>query len=676
MLDATGRSTPRGSTLPAIAGSASSELGPAGARRTAAIRYARVRRWLIAALLPALIVINAVAASGLQQLNSPSGGTMIGITPDGRTVVTVNPDSNSVTLIDTQTLDVIVEIAVGVDPRSVAISPDGTSAVVANQGSDSVSVVDLVAQSAVDFPVGDRPVGVGIAPNGRVVAVAELGEDTIRFLDASSLLTLSCVPVADRPHGLAFTPDGRRLLVTHLLSGTVTVLPVRPYTGYLPLIQRLDVLVQRTARYPASRSRHPSSGIPHPAPNIQTWPNIAPAPSVIVDATGSRAYLPQTMASGLQLNTGFDTTVFPKVSVLDLDTESHARSEHIALPEVDRPVGLPWAAALAKGDTELWVVNAGSNDVSVIDISTAMAPRTTAHLPVGDNPRGVVISPDGMRAYVNNVLAGTVSVIETAPCTVTATITVTNIPLPPILLRGKRLFHSSARPDLAKAAWISCNTCHIEGEHDGRTWLLQYTGAVPPGASATITRNTTSLLGMAETYPLRWSAEWDESADSEFSVRFEQFGTGLIDGPMHPTLGPLNQGRSYDLDCLAAFIDGLQVSSRRQPLTPAAARGRTVFESPAAGCASCHPAPLYTDLQVHDVGTANAKGEWFGPLIDTPTLRFLYDSAPYLHDGSAATLYDVLVTANPVDEHGVTSQLTAQEIEDLIAFMLALPLGE
>lgn len=76
---------------------------------------------------------------------------------------------------------------------------------------------------------------------------------------------------------------------------------------------------------------------------------------------------------------------------------------------------------------------------------------------------------------------------------------------------------------------------------------------------------------------------------------------------------------------------------------------------------------------MHDVGTADGPGEWFGPLIDTPTLRFLYDSAPYLHDGSAATLHDVLTTENLADEHGVSSHLTDQEIDDLIAFLLAIP---
>jgi YVTN family beta-propeller protein len=376
----------------------------------------------------------------------------------------------------------------------------------------------------------------------------------------------------------------------------------------------------------------------------------------------------------LGLNTQFDNSVFPKVSVLDLSAAEHLSAEHISLPEADQPVGLPWDAALSYSGDEVWVVNSASNDVSVIDIRTPDRPARVAHIPVGHNPRGIVFFPDGTRAYVHNALSGTVSVINAQTYTVIDEITVTTLPLPPILLNGKRLFYSSARDDLARAAWISCNTCHIEGEHDGRTWLLQYLGDVPPGEQPVIRRNTNSLLGMVETYPLRWSAEWDESADSEFSVRFEQFGTGLIhNGDMNPTLGPPNQGRSYDLDCLAAYIDSLRVPERVLVLTPLEEKGRVIFESPEAGCSDCHPAPLYTNFQAYDVGTANGSNEWFGAEIDTPTLRFLYDSAPYLHDGSAPTLLDVLTTANPADEHGTTSHLTPAEIEALIAFLQALP---
>jgi cytochrome c peroxidase len=228
---------------------------------------------------------------------------------------------------------------------------------------------------------------------------------------------------------------------------------------------------------------------------------------------------------------------------------------------------------------------------------------------------------------------------------------------------------------MARDQWISCNTCHFEGEHDGRTWFFRFAGP----------RNTTSLLGMVETYPLRWSGEWDESADAEYANRRENFGTGLVEGTMNCTLFPPdctsphapNQGRSYDLDCLAAFLDSLQVPrspahANGEPLNEAGKRGQATFNDPAVGCATCHPGPLYTDLLKHDVGTGT-DDEIIGPAYDTPSLRGLYDSAPYFHDGSAPTLRAALARPTPGSEHDVSQTLSEVEIEDLIAFLLALP---
>ena len=86
--------------------------------------------------------------------------------------------------------------------------------------------------------------------------------------------------------------------------------------------------------------------------------------------------------------------------------------------------------------------------------------------------------------------------------------------------------------------------------------------------------------------------------------------------------------------------------------------------------ARCHPAPLLTDQRMHRVRTR-------GPLdhadrFDTPTLVELWRTAPYLHDGSAATLRDVLTTHNPDDRHGTTSHLTPEQIDDLITYLLSL----
>ncbi len=602
---------------------------------------------------------------------SPQPARALALSEKGQLLLVANPESNSVTLIDTAGRFVVKEIAVGSDPRSVAVDDRQRRAFVANKGSNSVSVLDLAVQETIqEIAVGDRPVGVALSPDGRILAVTESGADQVRFIETGTLIVLASVPVADRPYGLCFTPDGRALLVSHLLSGQLTVLPVRPYRTHLPLI----LAGQEPAPVQdVELAQHGHQAWPYPAFTINTLPNVAPAPSVVLNPAGTRAYLPQTMANGQGLNTRFDRTVFPKVSVINLETWSHQSSEHVPLPETDQPVGLPWDVDVSPDGSELWVVNAASNDVSIVDISNPAIPRRKAHVKVGDNPRSILLSPDGETAYVNNSLAGTVSIIDTGTYTVTGVITSTNIPLPPLLLNGKRLFHSSARPELARAAWIACNSCHIEGELDGRTWQLQFTGPVPPGEPAVLTRNTTSLLGMIETYPLRWSAEWDESADSEFAIRFEQFGEGLIDGSMHPPLGTPNQGRSPELDSLAAFIDSLVLPARSHVLTPAEQRGQIIFESAGTGCATCHPPPLYTNRNQYDVGTADAPGEYLGPAIDTPTLRFLYDSAPYLHDGRALTLLDVLTTYNLNGRHGTTSHLTSLELADLISFLMVLP---
>ena len=57
---------------------------------------------------------------------------------------------------------------------------------------------------------------------------------------------------------------------------------------------------------------------------------------------------------------------------------------------------------------------------------------------------------------------------------------------------------------------------------------------------------------------------------------------------------------------------------------------------------------------------------------DDPTLRGLWLTAPYLHDGSAPTLLDVLTTRNTAQRHGATAGLTAQQRADLVAYLLQI----
>jgi cytochrome c peroxidase len=107
----------------------------------------------------------------------------------------------------------------------------------------------------------------------------------------------------------------------------------------------------------------------------------------------------------------------------------------------------------------------------------------------------------------------------------------------------------------------------------------------------------------------------------------------------------------------------------RGKLSEAAERGKKFFSQ--AGCADCHVPGLYTDLHPHDVGTQNQHDKATDKFY-TPTLIEVWRTAPYLHDGSAATMRDVLTTRNPHDEHGATSNLSPGETDDLCAYVLSL----
>jgi cytochrome c peroxidase len=105
-------------------------------------------------------------------------------------------------------------------------------------------------------------------------------------------------------------------------------------------------------------------------------------------------------------------------------------------------------------------------------------------------------------------------------------------------------------------------------------------------------------------------------------------------------------------------------------LSPAAERGQALFQSERIACHKCHPAPLYTDLKSHNVGTRtpNERNERF----DTPTLIEVWRTAPYLHDGRYLTIRELLVEGQHGLKRNGNVELNEQELSDLVAFVLSL----
>ena len=571
-------------------------------------------------------VVPTVTSTSAKPLSHSVAAAAVAVSPDGRIVVTVNPDSDSITLVDAITLAVLAEIPVGDNPRTVSLTPDSKMALVANQDSATISKVDLnQAVEITQYPVGSMPYGV--VTDGIHAFVTEFGLGTVSIIDLMIGEILTRIPVDAFPTGLALSRDGQRLVVTHFFTGRVTV------------IDHKRSAVLGTA----------STG---------TDTNLSQF--VIMSVGGSLAYVPQTRFNVGNTARLFDTTVFPVVNLLDMDNMALLPRKRITLDTADEPVNMPFSLALSPDEKTLYVANAGSDDVSVIDLDTN---RGLAHIPVGSNPRGIAVSPDGSRVYVNNVLDGNLSVIDTATLTVTNLVTVTNIPLSATLLEGKKIFNSAASPSLTTDHWISCATCHFDGMMDGRTWV-----GFPDGP-----RNTPALFGVGQTLPMHWSGDLDELQDVEVTIRDIQFGTGLISGSPHDTLGKPHAGVSHELDALAAYLGTIEVLD--SPFRGNRAEiniGKSVFEN--LRCQSCHIPPLYTDHELHDVGTGdpdlerNSHGR--GTKFDTPSLNSVWLTAPYFHDGSADTLERVLQRGTV---HNVLDNIHAEELTALIAFMKGLP---
>ena len=573
----------------------------------------------------------ALLACGVLGLPTATPATSsIGITPDGTTVFVVNPDAGSVSAIDTAAATKLDELIVGRDPRILAVGPAGQRLYVTSQASATLTILDTHPFSVLTrLHVGPEPYGVVADLTGRLVYVAASGADRIDVVDIQLNQVVDTIPVQVRPKGLALTADGTRLYVTHFLSGTVSVLD-------------LESRSVRTV--------------------ITTGPESNIAQRIVLHPTTNRAYLPHIRSNVSNPHPLFDTTLFPVVSVIDLTTEQHLLTERLELSVVDRPVNLPFDLAFSSDGQRMHIVYLGSGGMSVIDLTSR---QVLAHLEVGDGPRGLVLTPDDRTAYVANSLSDDVSVIDLSTFEEITRIPVTSSPLSPQVKRGKRLFISSRSTQVSRDRWMSCESCHADGEQDGRTWLF------PDGP-----RNTTNLRGLAHTHPLHWSADRDEVQDFEFTIRELQAGTGLLEDP-HPELGLPNTGRSADLDDLAAFVESLQPKPspfRRAggTLTPEAERGQVIFHRADVGCAECHTPPLFTDLRVHDIGTGHGPGELLGPGFDTPSLRGVWHTAPYLHDGRASTLQDIVLTHNPTDQHGQTAQLSEAEVHDLVAFLRSL----
>jgi YVTN family beta-propeller protein len=588
-------------------------------------------------------------------------------------VWTVNPDNDSVSVVDTVTRAKLAEIPVGVSPRCIAIAPNG-SIWVTNHLSSTLSIISsqsLTVLNTLSLPRGSGPFGLVFSPIDAAAFVTLEESGKLLKLDSNTGTVLSMSEIGTNVRHLSITGDGASIFASRFITRRINgeqsasvdttgqggeVLELNPITNS---IIRTMIL---------SHSERPDTSI-----SARGIPNYLGAPTVSPD--GLSAWVPskQDNIKRGKLRDNNDLTHDMSVRAIASRIDLAGRTEDMSARIDFDNAGMPGAIAFDPWGIYAFVALEASRSVAVFDLWNR---REIIRFPAGRAPQGLTLSPDGETLYVYNFMDRTVSIHDVSaliqglsafPPAPVIVSTIAEEKLPAQVLIGKQLFYDAKDNRLALQEYLSCASCHNDGGQDGRVW--DFTGF---GEGL---RNTISLRGHGGTSqgPLHWSANFDEVQDFENQIRTFAEGTGLISGSPHPPLGTPNAGRSPDLDAISAYLQSLNQSDRSPlresdgSLSSTARAGEWVFRT--LDCASCHGGTAFTRSaagSLPNIGTLKpSSGTRLGGNlsgIDIPTLRGIWNTAPYLHDGSAATLAQA-VTAH----QGVTINTT--DLTNLVAYL-------
>jgi DNA-binding beta-propeller fold protein YncE len=589
-------------------------------------------------------------------------------------VYSINRDNDSIAVIDPLALTKVGEIEVYRNPEALALAPDGKLWVV-HSDDYAMAIIDpdkLRVERGFRLPYASQPVGLIMSPSGDAAYVTLMALGKLLKLDPKTGNVVAELDVGPRPRGVTESYDGKHIYVTRFISPE-TGGEVVDVDGPTFKVAKRFVLATDTTTPDTDQS---GRGLPNYLFSVGLSPD------------GRTAWVPAKkddiyrglFRDGLKLNQ--DNTTRTLAAIIDLakgaenlglriDFCNRGFSTHIEFS--------PW------GDYAFASIN-GDNMVEVRDgYSGAFV---TDLRDTGLAPTGIALGPKS-RLFVNATMGRSVSVydlsdfltsVDTTSKKVTDIPTVAHEKLDPQVLLGKQVFSNAADMRMTTEGYISCASCHFDGFEDGRVFDFSDQGEG--------LRNTPSLLGrrgMGEGN-VHWSGNFDEIQDFETEIRDVFQGSGFIDDDVYNSgthkdpLGDKKAGLSKELDALAAYVttlDHVDPSPFRNPdgtMTAGALAGKELFKK--LGCDFCHVGPDFTDSSrgmLHDVGTIKPSSghRSGGPLlgIDTPTLLGIWETAPYLHDGSAPTLRDVLTTANPNDGHAFISALMPAQIDQLVAYL-------
>lgn len=557
--------------------------------------------------------------------------------PGEEWLATVNQTADTVSLVRKCDGVVLDETKVGHHPTGIALAPDGTTLLVSGHYSGDVTVLSVLGnklKKTAEVDIGYQPHGIAIASDGKTAYVACTANSQVAVLDLDKRQVAARIDVGRWPRHVALSPDGSRLAIGTSGDRGVTIVDTR----------------ERKALY---QEQFVGLNIGH----------------LQVSRDGQYVWFPWMVYRNNPItaaNIRLGWVLASRIARVRLD--GPARREAMSLDPQGKAIADVEGLALTGDESRLIVSASGTHELLVyrtdglplkdyggsdhIDPDLLQDAERFFRIELGGRPMGLRVGSDDRTVYVANYLDNSVQVIDLEARKIARTIPLGGASEPSVARRGEAIFYDARR---SLDQWYSCHTCHYEGGTNSVP-----TDTLNDGSPFTL-KTVLPLHQLHETGPWTWHG-WQDDLRAAMKKS------------LHDTmLGP--PASDDDAASLLLYLTTMKAppNPHRQKdgsLNPAAQRGKLVFESNKAACATCHNGPYFTDGRIHDVGLGSPRDRYQG--FNTPSLRGVYQKVKLLHDGRAESLTDVITGPHSPEKVAGTAPLSQEEVSDLVEYLKSL----
>jgi DNA-binding beta-propeller fold protein YncE len=589
----------------------------------------------------------------------------VAFSPDGSLLAVADPTWGGVVLIDPHSRAVRREIALKGDPSYLAWS--GNDRLLVSEGRNgTIAEVNVTSGEVLRrLTVVRRATGLARTSDGKLLLVCDGGLNRVAFVDLVKFELTKTVDVVREPGYIALTGNDQYAVVSNKLPPSEDA-RTKEHGAQASIIELATGNV-RNVKLPGGSSI---------------------VRQVAISPDNQWAYLTHQIGRANSMVTQLDRgwTMTNATSILDI-----AKGELYAsflFDMVGAGAANPWGVAVSPDGSKLWATLAGNSELAVVDLKGLhallarddasraalfndlgtmageglLSRRTLSDL---EGTRGLAVNPGGTLLAVASYFDGKVLLVdltsEYVPSDETQPVATQAVELPDNpaenqVRRGERLYNGSK---YCNQHWLSCATCHEGGRMDSLNWDLMNDGQGNP-------KNTRSHVLSPLTPPTNITGCRENAHVSTRAGYLNiEFTTSATEDIVDATYAYIESLTAEPSPYLGA--DG--------KLTPDAVEGKKLFDSSEVGCSRCHVPPLFTDLTRWNVGTRLNPPDistWDDGGYDTPTLVELWRTAPYLHLGGALTVKDVFTVFNKNDQHGRTSNLSSQQLDQLAAYLMQI----